>query len=88
MEANIWAPIAFGSRFINDQEKKYNMNELGLLAIVWSCEYFSNFEVLKGKKQLFWLLALIGLIKPINLQAGQIASYRSISKSYIFWCAI
>ena len=40
IEKDVWVPIAFASRFLNDQEKKYSTNELELLAIVWSCEHF------------------------------------------------
>ena len=40
---DVWVPIAFASRFLNDQEKKYSTNELELLAIVWSCEHFRNY---------------------------------------------
>ena len=43
IEKDVWVPIAFASRFLNDQEKKYSTNELELLAIVWSCEQFRTF---------------------------------------------
>ena len=43
IEKDVWVPIAFASRFLNDQEKKYITNELELLAIVWSCEHFRNY---------------------------------------------
>ena len=43
VESDIWVPIAFTSRFLNDQENKYSTNELELLAIVWSCEHFRNY---------------------------------------------
>ena len=43
VEGDVWVPIAFASRFLNDQEKKFSTNELELLAIVWSCEYFRNY---------------------------------------------
>ena len=42
-EEDVWVPIAFASRFLNDQEKKYSTNELELLAIVWSCEHFRTY---------------------------------------------
>ena len=43
IEEDVWVPIAFASRFLNDQEKKYSTNELELLAIVWSCEHFQTY---------------------------------------------
>ena len=43
IEKDVWVPIAFASRFFNDQEKKYSTNELELLAIVWSCEHFRTY---------------------------------------------
>ena len=43
IEKDVWVPIAFASRFLNDQEKKYSTNELELLAIVWSCEHFRTY---------------------------------------------
>ena len=33
-------PIGFASRFLSDTEKKYAINELELLAVVWRLEYF------------------------------------------------
>ena len=33
-------PIAFASRFLSDTEKKYAINELELLAVVWDLEHF------------------------------------------------
>ena len=48
MEPNVWAPIAFASRFLNSAEIKYSTNELELLAIVWSCEHFRTY--LLGKR--------------------------------------
>ena len=38
-----WIPIAFASRYLNTQEKKYSTNELELLAVVWSVDQFSQF---------------------------------------------
>ena len=41
-------PIAFGSRYLNDTEKKYSIGELELLAVVWGLEKFRFY--LYGKK--------------------------------------
>ena len=41
-------PIAFGSRYLNDNEKNYSIGELQLLAVVWGLEKLRFF--LYGKK--------------------------------------
>ena len=41
-------PIAYGSRYLNETEKKYSISELELLAVVWGLEKF-RFN-LYGKK--------------------------------------
>ena len=38
-----WVPIAFASRFLNAAESHYSINELELLAVVWSVEHFKNY---------------------------------------------
>ncbi len=38
-----WVPIAFASRFLNAAESHYSVNELELLAVVWSVEHFKNY---------------------------------------------
>ena len=38
-----WKPIAFTSRFLNSCEERYILNELELLGVVWSIEYFKNY---------------------------------------------
>ena len=43
-----WKPISFASRFLNSSEERYIINELELLGVVWSIEYFKNY--LYGKE--------------------------------------
>ena len=38
-----WKPISFASRFLNSSEERYIINELELLGVVWSIEYFKNY---------------------------------------------
>ena len=38
-----WRPISFASQFLNAAEKKYSINELEMLAVVWGSEYFRNY---------------------------------------------
>ena len=37
---NTWHPIAYASRFLNKNEQRYSINELELLAVVWSLKHF------------------------------------------------
>ena len=41
-------PIAYGSRYLNDTEKKYSIGKIELLAVVWGLEKFQFY--LHGKK--------------------------------------
>ena len=38
-----WCTIAYPSRFLNKCEQRYSVNELELLGVVWSCEYFRHY---------------------------------------------
>ena len=42
-EENEWKPISYASRFLTELEAKYSINELELLAVVWSVEHFKNY---------------------------------------------
>ena len=42
-EENTWKPISYASRFLTELESKYSINELELLAVVWSVEHFKNY---------------------------------------------
>ena len=47
-EQKEWVPIAFASRYLNTQEKKYSTNELELLTVVWAEDRFKHY--LLGKE--------------------------------------
>ena len=38
-----WKPCAFTSTFLNSCEERYSVNELELLGVGWSIEYFKNY---------------------------------------------
>ena len=48
LTVNGWKPISFASGFLNSNEERYSVNELELLGVVWSREYFKNY--LYGKE--------------------------------------
>ena len=53
-----WQAIHFASRFLTPFEQKYSINQLELLAVVWSAEIFrsyvcgTNFEIVSDHKAL------------------------------------
>ena len=57
-----WETTRFASRFLTEFEKKYSINELELLAVVWAIENFRNFvygtefEVVSDHKALTTIL--------------------------------
>ena len=57
-----WKPVAFASRFLNPTEERYSVNELELLGIVWSIDYFKyylcgkNFTVITDHRALLSIL--------------------------------
>ena len=56
-------PISFASRFLSDTEKKYAINELELLAVIWGLEHFRLYIYGKPIKLLMDHQALEPLIK-------------------------
>ena len=38
-----WKPLEYASRFLTELESKYSINELELLAVVWSVEHFKDY---------------------------------------------
>ena len=73
LEATLWQkkngelkPIGFASRFLSDTEKKYAINELELLAVVWGLEHFRLHTYGKPIELLTDHQALEPLIKRIR----------------------
>ena len=58
-----WKPIAFASRFLNSCEERYSVNELELLGVVWSTEYFKNYLYGKQFKVITDHRALLSIMK-------------------------
>ena len=58
-----WKPIAFTSRFLNSCEERYSVNELELLGVVWSIEYFKNYLYGKQFKVITDHRALLSIMK-------------------------
>ena len=56
-------PIAFESRFLNSCEERYSVNELELLGVVWSTEYFKNYVYGKHFKVITGHHALLSMMK-------------------------
>ena len=56
-------PIAFASRFLNSCEERYSVNELELLGVVWSTEYFKNYLYGKQFKVITDHRALLSIMK-------------------------
>ena len=42
-----WHRVTFASRFLNSNDERYSVNELELLEVVWSIEYFKNYLIEK-----------------------------------------
>ena len=62
LDCDGWKTVAFASRFLNNTEEGYSINEFELLAVVWSIEYFKyylfgrNFTVLTDLRALLLVL--------------------------------
>ena len=65
-----WIPITFTSRFLNSCGKRYSVNELELLGVVCSVEYFKKYNL--GKQ-----------IKVITDQRAFLSIYKCESHSII-----
>ena len=53
-----WKPISFASRCLNSSEERYSINELELLGVVWSIEYFygKKFTIITDHRALLSIL--------------------------------
>ena len=58
-----WKPIAFASRFLNSTEERYSLNELELLGIVWSIDYFKYYSYGKNFTVVTDHQALLSILK-------------------------
>ena len=62
-----WHTVAFASRFLNSNEERYSVNELELLGVVWSVEYFKYYLFGKFKYYIFTIItdhrALLSIMK-------------------------
>ena len=56
-------PIVFASRFLNSCEERYSVNELEILGVVWSTEYFKNYLYGKHFKVITDHRALLSIMK-------------------------
>ena len=62
LDCDGWKTVAFASRFLNNNEERYSINELELLGLVWAIEYFKyylfgkNFTVLTDHRALLSVL--------------------------------
>ena len=62
----VWRPISFSSRYLNEAEKKYSKNELEMFTIVWGAEYFRNYILAKFFIAVTDHKALISLLNGNN----------------------
>ena len=58
-----WKSIAFASRFLNSTEERYSVNELELLGIVWSIDYYNYYLYGKNFTVITNHLALLSILK-------------------------
>ena len=58
-----WKSNAFASRFLNSCEERYSVNELELLGVDWSTEYFKNYLYGKQFKVITYHRALLSIMK-------------------------
>ena len=60
-------PIAFASRYLNECEKKYAINELELLGVLWGLEHFRYYVYGKKSKRSFRSSSINTFIKEKSI---------------------
>ena len=63
LTVDVWKPIAFTSRFLSSCKERYSVNELELLGVVWSIEYFKNYLYGKNFTVITDYRALLSIMK-------------------------
>ena len=58
-----WHTVVFASRFLNSSEERYSVNELELLGVVWSVEYFKYYLFAKSFTIITDHRALLSIMK-------------------------
>ena len=58
-----WNTVAFASRLLSPNEERYSVNELGLLGVVWSVEYFKYYLIVKSFTIITDHRALLSIMK-------------------------
>ena len=61
-----WKPIAFTFQFLNSCKKRYSVNKLDILGVVWSIEYFKNYLYGKHFTVITDHRALLSILKKIR----------------------
>ena len=78
---NYWKPVAYASCFLTDFEGKYSINELELLAVIWSVEHFknyvygTNFKIISDHKALQSVLPIMYLAATHHQMKAQVEKF-------------
>ena len=63
LDCDGWKTVAFASRFLNNTEERYSINELALIGVVWAVEYFKYYLFGKSFTVLTDHRALLSVLK-------------------------
>ena len=58
-----WKPLAFALQFLNSKEERCSVNELELLGIVWSIDYFKYYLYVKNFTVITDNRAILSILK-------------------------